>query len=164
MLIDKKLLDLFQEQINKEFESAYKYLGMAAYFQTTPFQGFATWMRHQTEEELAHGMKLFDYVHSRGHCAQLLPIASMPTQYSSALEIFKGALAHEQFITHSINEMYRVALEVRDYAAQILLQWYIAEQVEEEEQVQEIVDQLEFLGDNMAGIMAINRTAGKREN
>ncbi|MDR1366297.1 MAG: ferritin [Puniceicoccales bacterium] len=164
MLMDQKLLDLFQEQINKEFNSAYKYLGMAAYFQTTPFHGFATWMRHQTQEELEHGMKLFDYVHSRGHCVELLPIASTPTQYASAFEVFNGALAHEQFITRSINEMYRVALEAKDYAAQILLQWYIKEQVEEEKQVQEIIDQFEFAGDNMGNIIAIDHEAGKRRN
>jgi ferritin len=162
--MDQKLLDLFQKQINKEFGSAYKYLGMAAYFQTTPFHGFATWMRQQTKEELGHGMKLFDYVHSRGHCVELLPITSTPTQYSSAFQVFKDTLVHEQFITHSINEMYRVALDIKDYAAQVLLQWYIKEQVEEEKQVQEIIDQFEFAGDNMGNIIAIDHEAGKRRN
>jgi ferritin len=164
MLMEKKLLDLFQEQIKNELESSYKYLGMAAYFETTPFEGFASWMRLQAKEEVEHAMKLFDYVNERGNSLQLLPIQSMPTAYASPLAVFREAQAHEQLVTRLINEMYRVAIEVRDYAAQILLQWYVAEQVEEEKQVQTIVDQLAIADQNTAAILTIAHNTGKRSS
>jgi ferritin len=164
MIIEKKLLDLFLEQIRNELESGYKYLGMAAYFESTPYKGFAKWMRKQAKEETEHAMKFFDYVNNRGNCVELFPIVSMPTRYTSPLEVFQETLAHEQQVTHLIHEMYRVALEVKDFAAQILLQWYITEQVEEEKQAQDILDQIEAVGDNIATLMKIDSKVGKREN
>jgi ferritin len=164
MVIEKKLLDLFQEQIRNELESAYKYLGMAAYFESTPYGGFAKWMRKQAQEEMEHAMKFFDYVNDRGNHIELFPIASMPTHYTSPREVFQETLAHEQQVTHLIHEMYRVALETKDFAAQILLQWYITEQVEEEKQAQDILDQIEAVGDNIAALMKIDSRVGKRED
>jgi ferritin len=164
MIIEKKLLDLFQEQIRNELESAYKYLGMAAYFESTPYNGFAKWMRKQAKEEMEHAMKFFDYVNDRGNHVELFPIAPMSTHYTSPLEVFKETLAHEQEVTHLIHEMYRVALEIKDFPAQILLQWYITEQVEEEKQAQNIVGQIEAVGDNIAALMKIDSKVGKRED
>ena len=163
MLMDPKLVDLFQQQIKNEFESAYIYLGMAAYFDASPYSGFASWMHLQASEEIEHGMKFFKYLNERGHHIELLPIARATTHYESPLAAFKKALAHEQLVTSLINEMYRVAVELKDYAAQIELQWFIKEQVEEEEQVQQIIDQLELVGDNMPGVLSIDRNAGKRK-
>jgi ferritin len=160
--MEQKLLDLFLNQIRNEFESAYKYLGMAAYFETTPFEGFASWMRFQAKEEIEHAMKFFDYVRDRDHHLELLPIQAMPTQYASPLEAFREALAHEQLVTRLINEMYRTAFEIQDYAAQILLQWYITEQVEEEKQVRDIIDKLEIPGGDISKLLAIDKIVGKR--
>jgi ferritin len=163
MLIEKKLFQLFEEQIKNELESSYKYLGMSAYFETTPFKGFAKWMRSQALEEIEHAMKLFDYVNDRGNSIALLPILSMPTQYESPLAAFREALSHERLVTRLINEMYRVAVEVHDYGAQILLQWYITEQVEEEKQVQDLIDQLDIANNHPSSLLAVDRTAGKRK-
>jgi ferritin len=159
-----QLFDLFQAQIRNEFESAYKYLGMAAYFETTPFKGFAGWMRLQAKEETEHAMKFFDYVHDRGHHLKLPAIQAMVTDYASPLEAFRETLAHEQLVTSLINEMYRVAVEVQDYAAQTLLQWYIAEQVEEEKQVQDFIDLLETAGSDVASLLIIDKSAAKRSS
>jgi ferritin len=164
MVIEKKLLDLFQEQIRNELESAYKYLGMAAYFESTAYKGFAKWMRKQALEEIEHGMKLFDYVNDRGNHVELFPLPSEATHYPSPLEVFRETLKHEQRVTHLIHEMYRVAIEIQDFAAQILLQWYITEQVEEEKQVQDILDQMEAAGDNAVALMKIDSKLGKRED
>jgi ferritin len=161
--MEKKLLNLFQAQIKNELESAYKYLGMSAFFETTAFKGFAEWMRAQTKEEIEHSIKLFDYINDRGHRVELLPIASMPTQYNSPLEVFQAALAHEQFVTRLINEMYGVAIEVRDYAAQTFLQWYIDEQVEEEKQVQDILDRMEISGNSISSLLALDRMLSQRK-
>ena len=151
------------EQLRNEFEAAYKYLGMAAYFETTPYKGMAHWMREQAKEETEHAMKFYDYINSRGNHVELLPIANMPTSYSSPVAAFKEALKHEQLVTSLINHMYKVALEINDYASQIFLQWYISEQVEEEEQVQTIIDQLEAVKDSMAGTFAVNSQFSKRQ-
>jgi ferritin len=164
MVIEKKLLDLFQEQIRNELESAYKYLGMAAYFESTPHTGFAQWMRRQAREEMEHAMKLFDHVNDRGNHVELLPLAVMPTHYPSPLEAFRETLKHEQWVTHLIHEMYGVAIEIKDFAAQVLLQWYVSEQVEEEKQVRDILSQIEIAGDNIAALMKIDSKAGKRED
>ena len=163
MLMDQKLVDLFQEQIKNEFESAYIYLGMAAYFDASPYAGFASWMHLQFKEEMEHGMRFFNHLIERGHNIKLLPIPAAATHYDSPLTAFKAALEHEQLVTRLINEMYRVAVEINDYAAQIELQWFIKEQVEEEQQTQQIVDQLALVGDNVAAILAIDRTAGERK-
>lgn len=163
MLIQEKLLQLFQKQINYEFESAYIYLGMAAYFETTPYKGFAAWMRKQAKEEIDHGMRFFDYLCDRGHRIELPMIPEVSTYYDSPLSAFLRALEHEQLVTSRINELYRVAGEVRDYAAQIALEWFISEQVEEEKQVQDLVDQIQLAGDNVSGLMAIDRSASKRD-
>jgi ferritin len=158
----QQLFDLFQAQIRNEFESAYKYLGMAAYFETTPFKGFASWMRLQAKEETEHAMKFFDYVHDRGHHLQLPAIQAMATEYASPLAAFRETLAHEQLVTSLINEMYRVALEVQDYAAQVLLQWYISEQVEEEKQARDFIDRLEMADGDTTSLLFIDKLAAKR--
>ena len=163
MLMDQKLVDLFQQQIKNEFESAYIYLGMAAYFDASPYAGFASWMHLQFHEEMEHGMRFFKYLSERGHHVELFPIPTATTHYNSPLEAFKAALGHEQLVTRLINEMYRVAVELKDYAAQIELEWFIKEQVEEEEQTQHIVDQLTLVRDNVAAALAIDRIAGKRK-
>ncbi|MDR0590450.1 MAG: ferritin [Puniceicoccales bacterium] len=160
----QQLFDLFQAQIRNELESAYKYLGMAAYFETTPFKGFASWMRLQAKEEIEHATKFFDYVHDRGHHLQLPAIQAVATEYASPLEAFCEALAHEQLVTRLINGMYRVAIEVEDYAAQILLQWYIAEQVEEETQAQDFIDRLEMADGDVSSLLIIDKSAGKRSS
>jgi ferritin len=164
MVIEKKLLDLFQKQIRNELESAYKYLGMLAYFESTPYKGFAKWMRKQAVEETEHAMKLFDYVYDRGNHVELLPIEPMPTHYASPLEVFQETLAHERVVTRLITEMYATAREVKDFAAQIFLQWYVTEQVEEEKNAEDILSLIEAAGDNTAALMKIASQVGKRED
>ncbi|MDR1591095.1 MAG: ferritin [Puniceicoccales bacterium] len=164
MIIEKKLLDLFLEQIRNELESAYKYLGMSAYFESTPYKGFAKWMRKQAIEETEHAIKLFDYVNERGNHVELFPLEPMPTHYASPLEVFQETLNHERQVTHLISEMYVAALEVRDFAAQIFLQWYITEQVEEERQAQDILDLIEVAADNTSALMGIDRQVSQRED
>lgn len=162
MLLDQKLLQLMNEQLRNEFEAAYKYLGMAAYLETTPYKGMAHWMRVQSKEETEHAMKIFDYINSRCNHVELLPITNMPTMYNSPLDAFKEALKHEQLVTSLVNTMYKTAFELNDYASQFFLQWYITEQVEEEEQVQDIIDQIEAVQDSKSGIFAINSKLANR--
>lgn len=164
MLIENRLLILFNQQLRNELESAYKYLGMAAYLETTPFHGMAHWMRKQSTEELSHGMKFFDFINSRGNHVELADIAAQPTRYSSPLEAFRAALKHERLVTSLINELYTLALELNDYASQEFLRWFISEQVEEEAGVTTIIDQLEAVENSQAGLLVIDRMLAKRED
>lgn len=163
MLMNAKLLELYQQQIKNEFESAYIYLGMAAYFETTPFRGFAQWMHVQAKEEIEHGMRLFRYLCDRGHQVELRPIVGQKTAYSSPLEAYKEALAHERLVTQQIHELYRMALSVEDFPAQVELQWFIQEQGEEECNVQAMVDQIST-AEGFSALLAVDRIAGKRSD
>ncbi|MDE6575859.1 MAG: ferritin [Opitutales bacterium] len=161
--MNAKLLELYQQQIKNEFESAYIYLGMAAYFETTPFHGFAQWMHIQAKEETEHAMRLFRHVCDRGHQVELRPIAGQKTAYGSPLEAFKESLAHERLVTQEIHEMYRTAVTLEDFPAQVELQWFINEQVEEERNVQDMIDKIAAAEDRFPAMLAIDRIAGQRD-
>ena len=162
MLMEQKLSEMMSEQMKNELESAYKYLGMAAYFEGTPYHGMAHWMQLQAKEEVEHAMKFFEYIKTRGNGISLGAIQQMNTQYHSPLAAFQEALKHEQLVTRLINDLYTLAVEQKDYASQVFLQWFITEQTEEEEQVQEIIDQLISVADSSAGLFAIDAKLAKR--
>jgi ferritin len=119
-------------------------------------------MRIQSQEELSHAMKLFDYVTDRGGRVALKAIAQPPVEYKSALDIFKKALEHEQFVTASIHKLYALSVKENDYASQILLQWFVTEQVEEEKNATLIVEQLKIVGDSKTSLMLLDRHLAKR--
>jgi ferritin len=143
-------------QINKEFYSAYLYLAMSAWCNKINMPGSEHWFRIQYEEEIVHMTKLFDYVMQQGGEARLLKIDEPPADFGSALGAFEASLKHERFVTESINELLNVAVEEKDHATQVFLQWFITEQVEEEANVKEIVDRLKMAGDNGAALMMID--------
>jgi len=155
-MISKKMEAALNEQINKEFYSAYLYLAMSAYCNKLGLPGAEHWFRMQYDEEVLHMTKMFDYVMQHGGDAHLLQIDEPPREFGTALEIFEASLAHEQFVTQSINELLDVAVEEKDHASQVFLQWYITEQVEEESNVDEIVQRLKLAGDNGGALMMID--------
>ena len=151
-------------QIRAEFESAYLYLALSAYMDGLNLKGFAHWLRLQWEEELVHGLKLYDYLLQRDAPVELQPldqpaVSGTPTP----LEVFTRALAHEQHITRCINELYALAVETHDYASQTLLQWFVTEQLEEEENAREIVDSLRLVGESGASLFLLDRELGQRQ-
>ena len=150
------------QQINEELFSAYIYLAMAAHFETMNLEGFAGWMRLQAQEELGHAMRLFDHLTRRGGRVALKAVAEPPMDFGSPLEVFQKALAHEQHITGCIHGLYKVALEEGDYPAQSELQWFIDEQVEEEENTGRVVEQLKMAGDNKVALLMMDRELGQR--
>jgi ferritin len=152
----------FNEQINKEFYSSYLYLSMAAHFADINLPGFAKWMSVQADEERAHGMKLFEHVIDRGGQVELLPIAAPPSGWKSNLEIFKLVQEHEAAVTAAINNLYEVALKEKDYASQVLLHWFINEQVEEEKNAAQIVQQLELIDARGTAVLMLDKQLGKR--
>lgn len=150
------------DQVQKEFHSAYIYLGMSAYFEAENLPGSAHWMRHQAEEEQEHAMKIFDFIHDRGGHVALQAIGEPPAAYSSPLAVFETAYAHEQKVTKSIHDLYALAVKEGDYPTQVMLQWFIDEQVEEEKNASAIVAQLRMVGDSPAALFMIDRQLAAR--
>lgn len=161
-MISSKMVDAINEQINHELYSSYLYLAMSAHFEAESLPGFAKWTRLQAQEENEHAMKFFDFVHDRGGKVALKAITAPPTSFGAPSEIFEQILEHERKVTSLINALYETALQEKDYAAQVLLYWYIEEQVEEEKNAGLIVDQLRLAGDRPGNILHLDRHVGKR--
>jgi ferritin len=150
------------KQLNAELYSGYLYLSMNAYFKTLNLDGFANWMYYQAQEELTHGMKFYDFINQRGGQVTLDLIEAPPASWDSPLAAFEATLAHEQKVTGLINDLMEVALTERDHATQIFLQWFVSEQVEEEESVGGVLEQLKLMGAAKGGLFMIDRELAKR--
>lgn len=161
-MISKAMQEAVNEQINKELYSSYLYLSMAAYFEGKNLPGFAKWLHVQTDEERAHGMKLYQHLVDRGGHVMLKAIAAPTTEWKSNLEVFKEVQAHEAKVTALINGLYELALTEKDYPLQVLLQWFINEQVEEEKNAAEIVQQLELIDAHGTAVLMLDHQLGKR--
>jgi ferritin len=161
-MISKVMQDAINEQINKELFSSYLYLSMAAYFGNQNLPGFAKWMRVQTDEEREHAMKFFEYLVDRGGSPELKAISAPAKEWASTAVCFDEVLKHEQFVTKSINDLYELALKEKDYPTQVLLQWYINEQVEEEKNATEIIGTLKLIEARETAVLMLDKTLGKR--
>lgn len=162
-MLNQAVQNAINEQIRNEFFSAYLYLSMSGYFEARNLPGFAHWMHVQYEEELEHALKFFDFVHDRGGRVTLYAIDQPPSDFQSPLDVFQRALAHEQKVTGLINNLYALAVKENDYPAQVLLQWFITEQVEEEKSATHIVEQLKLIGDNGSALLLLDRELAQRK-
>lgn len=160
--MNEKVQAAFNDQINEELFSSYIYLAMAAHFEAMNLGGFAGWMRLQAQEEVTHAMRFFDHINRRGGRVVLKAVGEPPMDFGTPLQAFEKALAHEQHITGCIYDLYKLATEEGDYPAQIELQWFIDEQVEEEENAGRAVDQLKMAGDNKGALLLLDREFGQR--
>ncbi len=161
-MIKEKIQDALNEQINAELYSSYLYLSMSAYFESINLKGFASWMRVQTQEELVHAMKFYDYLIERGGKVVLSSIESPPTEWPSPLAVFEQAYQHEQKVTGLINELVDLAIAEKDHATNIILQWFVSEQVEEEASADEVVQKIKLMGDARGGIFMLDRELAQR--
>ena len=161
-MVNQKIQEAFNKQINAELYSSYLYLAMSAYFMSISLTGFANWMRVQAQEELVHAMKFFDFVNERGGRVALGAIDGPPTAWDSPLQAFQDAYDHEQKVTALINGLVDLAIEERDHAANAFLQWFVTEQVEEEASADAVVQQLKLAGGAGGGIFMIDRELGQR--
>ncbi|WP_290596293.1 MULTISPECIES: ferritin [unclassified Archaeoglobus] len=160
--ISEKMVEALNEQINAEIYSAYLYLSMAAYFDSIGLKGFANWMRVQWQEELTHAMRLYDYVVERGGRVKLYAIEEPPSEWESPLTAFEHTYEHEVNVTKRIHELVELAMSEKDYATYNMLQWFVAEQVEEEANASEIVDKLRLIGDDGRGLLMLDTELGAR--
>jgi ferritin len=135
---------------------------MSAYFQSINLTGFAHWMRVQAQEELAHAMKFYDYVIERGGRVSLQAVEAPTSQWDSPLAAFEDAYRHEQKVTGLINQLVDDAVQSKDHATNAFLQWFVAEQVEEEASVDAIVQKLKLVGGSPGGLFMIDHHLGER--
>ncbi|MEJ2543847.1 MAG: ferritin [Calditrichaceae bacterium] len=161
-MINKKMEKAFNGQINAELYSEYLYLAMSAYCETIDMPGFAAWMKQQAAEERIHAMRFYDFVFDRDGRVELEAIAKPQVEYKSILDMFENVLKHEQHVTKLIHDLYALALKENDYAAQVELQWFIAEQVEEEKTAKDIIQQLKWVGDKTAALYMMDQKMGER--
>ncbi len=162
MKLEKNVLKAMNEQINKEFFSSYLYLSMSAYCESEGFPGCAKWLKVQSEEENEHGMKIYHFIHERGGRVELESIDKPKVDFKNLTQLFAQVLEHEQKVSASITALYETAVKSNDYPTQIMLQWFITEQVEEEKNAHEIVDLLKKVGDSPVSLIMFDRQLGAR--
>ena len=161
-MLDKKLENAFNDQINKELYSEYLYLGMKAIFADLNLPGFVNWFDVQVQEERAHAMGMFDYAFERNGKVELAAIDKPEIKGSTPLEIFEQVLEHEEFVTSRINALMDVAEEVKDRAALSFLDWYLKEQVEEESNVGGVLANLRLIGDDKKALFMLDKELAAR--
>ncbi len=161
-MLNEKIQEALNEQINKEVYSSYLYLAMSAYSSSAGLPGFAHWFRVQSEEENMHAMKLFDYINDQDGRVKLKEIKEPPMEFGTAVEMFRQTLEHEQFITRSINELVELANAEKDETTASFLQWYVDEQVEEEENDKEIIAKLRGIDKNEYVVPSVDQELAKR--
>ena len=150
------------DQINAELYSSYLYLSMSAYLESQNLKGAAHWMRIQAQEELAHVGKFFDYVHERNGRVTLGLIEAPPASWESALAAFEQAYQHEVHVTERVNKLVDLSRELSDHATYQMLQWFVAEQVEEESNVDGVVQELRLVGSEGHGLLLVDRQLATR--
>ena len=163
MKINRKIQDAINKQINHEFYSAYLYLSMSAYFESINLKGFAHWMRTQAKEEDEHAMKLYKFLVERGGKVILSEIEKPPLEWKSPLDAIESAYKHEQKVTEMINGLVNLAAVEKDRATEVFLQWFVNEQVEEENSTNELVQKLKLVGDSGNGLLMIDSELAKRK-
>ncbi len=161
-MIGKKMEEALNGQLNAELYSAYLYLSMAAYFESADLPGFANWMRVQNLEEQFHAMKFYDQIIERGGRVSLTPIEAPPSDWDCPLAVFESTLEHEQKVTCLINDLVYLARDEKDNASEIFLQWFVNEQVEEEDNVSKVLEQLKLVKNSPQAMFILDKEMAQR--
>jgi len=161
-MLSEKVCTAINEQINAETYSAYLYWSMAAWLEERNLPGFANWMMVQYQEEMSHAMKFYNYVIERGGMVKLKAIDAPPTEWDSPLAVFEAVYEHETKVTGLINGLVKVAREETDNATEIMLQWFVTEQVEEEASADALVQKLKLVQDAPHALFMIDKDLAAR--
>ena len=161
-MISDKMAQALNTQVNREMYSAYLYMAMSNHANRIGLKGFANWFMVQFHEEMLHAMKIYEYIQSQSGEVVLKAIDEPPAAFDGPLDMFTKTLAHEQMVTRSINDLMEIAIGEKDHATRIFLQWYVTEQVEEEENDNDIISQLKLIKDNPQGLMMLDRELAQR--
>ena len=161
-MLDERMEEALNYQLNRELYSGYLYLAMAAYFDDQDLPGFANWMRIQAQEELSHAMKFYDYLVRRGGRAVMDAIEAPENEWESAVAVFEQVYQHEQMVTGLIHKLVDLALELSDHATNNFLQWFVAEQVEEEESSSGVLHKVKMASQSRSGLYMLDQELGQR--
>lgn len=162
MAVSASVQDAFNRHINAEFYSSYLYLSMSTYCDSMDLPGFAHWMRIQSQEEYDHAMRLLTYLEDRDGRVTLLPIEQPPIEFNSVEDVMRQTLEHEQHVSQLINQLYAVAAESADFASQVMLQWFVNEQVEEEKTARDVIASLDKVAGRSDALLLLDREMGAR--
>jgi ferritin len=161
-MIPQKVQTALNNQLNEEMFASYSYLAMSAYFESQDLSGFAGWFRAQSAEEYEHAIKIFDYIHQAGGKVTLKEIKPPKVNWKVHIDVFKDMYAAEQKVTKSINSIVDLSSKEKDYATNNFLQWFVSEQVEEEATAQKLLKRMEMVGNNLPGLLMMDRELGMR--
>lgn len=161
-MLSETMWKALNEQVKWEWESSYLYLGMAAWFNDQKLPGFAGWMRKQAEEEIEHAMKIYTFIEERGNRVELLAFAPPPKEWESPRDAIEKSLRHEQFVTGLINKLVDLAASEKDHASAVFLQWFVSEQVEEEDTFRGVLDKLSFVKPGCSAMLFLDKQMGAR--
>jgi len=161
-VLSERMVEALNRQVNREVYSAYLYLSMSAYSTFKGLKGFANWFMVQYQEEMAHAMKIYDYINDQGGQVKLTAVEQPPTEFGSPLEMFEKTLEHEKFVTKCINDLVNLATEEKDHATKIFLQWFVTEQIEEEANDNNIIAKLRLVGKEGKGLLMIDKELATR--
>lgn len=161
-MINKKVEDAINKQINAELYSAYLYLSMNSYYHSINLPGFANWMRVQALEEFTHADKFYSFLVSRNGRVRLAAVDAPPTEWKSPLAAFEEVLKHEQKVTALINGLVDLSLKEKDHATNSMLKWFVDEQVEEESNAENLIGQLKLMGDSGHGLYMLDKELATR--
>lgn len=162
-MINPEMEHLLNEQFHKEMYSAMQYLAISSYFEDKNLDGFANFFRIQAQEEMSHAMKQFDYLHMVDGKITMDAIPQPQVEFASNEEVFEFTLLQEQGVTANINKLMKAAVEHGDFATQTFLQWFVNEQVEEEDVVRNILAKLRMVGDNSSALYLLNEELKSRK-
>ncbi|HKL38820.1 MAG TPA: ferritin [Bacteroidales bacterium] len=162
-MLSQKMEKELNNQVNAEMYSAYLYLAMSAYFEDQNLSGFANWMYVQAQEEMTHAMKIYRFIFSRGGKVDLKAIEEPPKEWDDAVKVAEEVYEHEQKVTGMIHNLVNLAREEKDYGTDQMLQWFVSEQVEEEDNADELLQQLKLIGGKGQGLLMLDRELAARQ-
>ncbi len=160
----EKVRKALNAQVDRELQAEHIYLAMSIWFEREALSGFASWLRAQAAEERTHAFRILEHLEDRGARVELGGIDKPAADYDSPLAAMQAALAHEKKVTGHIDDLYELARAEADHPAEVMLQWFVDEQVEEEKTFTQLVEQLERIGDSAAGLLVLDRQQGERKD
>ena len=161
-MMNAKVRDLLNQQINKEFYSAYLYLDFSNYFEDAGLDGFANWYKVQAQEERDHAMLFYQYLQNENQKVTLEAIAKPDKVFTCHMDVLKAGLEHEEYVTYLINDIYAAAYEVKDFRTMQFLDWFVKEQGEEETNANDLISKMELFGSDPKSLYMLNQELAAR--
>jgi ferritin len=161
-MMNAKVHELLNQQINKEFYSAYLYLDFSNYFEHAGLDGFANWYKVQAQEERDHAMLFYQYLQNENQKVTLEAIPKPDKTFECHMDVLKAGLEHEEYVTSLINDIYAAAYEVKDFRTMQFLDWFVKEQGEEETNANDLITKMELFGGDAKGLYMLNQELAAR--